>query len=291
MMKPTTLSCLVLLALGIAVSVCAADEPGKILLWPDGAPGSEGKTGEEKVRVTDGGDHVISNIHQPSLTPYLPTPDTATGAAVIIAPGGGHRELWSTHEGHNLARWLSERGIAAFVVYYRLAREEGSTYSVDGEALADMQRAVKLVRSRAEEWGIKPDRIGVMGFSAGGEVAALADMRPTDADDDSSDLVDRVHSKPDFQALIYPGSSRRFEASEDSSPVFIVCGYNDRPDISKGMAEVYLKYKEAGVPAELHIYAKAGHGFGVRDRLRGAVARWPDRFVEWLADFGYLRRE
>src|SRR5213075_640289 len=99
------------------------------------------------------------------------------GCAVIVAPGGGHRELWSDHEGHNVARWLSEHGIAAFVLKYRLARETNSNYTVDGHALADMQRALRLVRSRATEWGIATNRIGVMGFSAGGEVAFLSAQR------------------------------------------------------------------------------------------------------------------
>jgi len=110
-------------------------------------------------------------------------------------------------------------------------------------------------------------------------------------DPQANDPVEQVGSKPDFQALIYPGSSRRFEAGKASSPVFIVAGYDDRPDISRGMAEVYLKYKEAGIPAELHIYAKAGHGFGVRDTLKGAVGKWPERFVDWLDDLGMLKRE
>lgn len=279
------------LTLMMAANAPAADLPARVLLWPDGAPGSAGKSAAETVRVTDGGDRVVSGVHQPGLFPYLPTKERSTGAAVIIAPGGGHRELWTTHEGHNLAQWLSERGLAAFVLYNRLARETNSTYTVDGEALADTQRAIKLVRSRAGEWNLKPDRIGVLGFSAGGELAALADMRPLSADTQAGDPVERVSSKPDFQALIYPGSSRRFEAGKSSSPVFIVAGYNDRPDISRGMAEVYLKCKEAGVPAELHIYAKAGHGFGVRNTLKGAVAGWPQRFTEWLDDLGMLKRE
>ena len=269
----------------------AAELPERILLWPQGAPGSAGKTGAESVRITENGDRVIANVHQPSLTPYLPKETQATGVAVVIAPGGGHRELWSTHEGHNLARWLSERGVAAFVLYNRLARETNSTYTVDEHALPDTRRAIQYIRSHAAEFRIKADRIGVMGFSAGGELAALADMQPVSGDVRATDPVERAASKPNFQALIYPGSSGRFTASTNSSPVFIVCGYNDRPDISKGMAEVYLKYKEAGVPAELHIYARAGHGFGMRDSLKGAVGKWPDRFVEWLDDLGMLKRD
>lgn len=269
----------------------AADLPERILLWPNGAPGSEEKPAKETVRITDAGDQVVSNVHQPCVFPYLPAADRATGAAVIIAPGGGHRELWSTHEGHNLAQWLSDRGVAAFVLHNRLAREEGSTYTVDDHALADTQRAIQLVRSRAREWHINPGHVGVMGFSAGGELAALADMRFNVGKAGTQDALEHVSSKPDFVGLIYPGSSRRFEVSKESAPVFIACGFNDRPDISKGMAEVYLKYKELGVPAELHIYAKAGHGFGVRDSLKGAVGKWPERYLEWLDDLGMLKRE
>lgn len=272
-----------------AKSLVAGEMPQRILLWPDGAPGSEGKSGDEVVRVTAGGDHVVSSVHKPCIFPYLPPPERANGAAIVIAPGGGHRELWTTHEGHNVAAWLQEHGVAAFVLYYRLARETNSTYTVDGEALRDTQRAIQFVRSHATDWQVNPQRIGVMGFSAGGELAALADMRFVNGNDGSNDAVDRVGSKPDFQALIYPGSSRRFEVSKTSSPIFIACGFNDRPDISQGMAELYLKYKRTGVPAELHIYAKVGHGFGLRANQQGAVAKWPDQLLLWMNDMGFAK--
>lgn len=291
MKRSALLGCSLLAAALGAGPLLAADLPERLLLWPQGAPGSPEQAAPEKVRVTDGGDLVVSGIHQPALFPYLPATERATGAAVVVVPGGGHRELWTTHEGHQLARWLSERGIAAFVLYHRLARETNSTYTVDGESLADTRRAIKLVRSRAGEWNLQSSRIGVLGFSAGGELTALADMRETVGDAQAIDPVERVGSKPAFLALIYPGSSRRFEARKESAPVFIVAGYNDRPDISRGMAEVYLKYKAAGVPAELHIYAKAGHGFGVRDTLKGAVGKWPERFADWLDDLGMLKQE
>lgn len=260
----------------------------EIPLWPNGAPGSEGKTGEEKTRLAENGERVVSNVHKPSITPYLPPKEKSTGAAVIIAPGGGHRELWTDHEGHNVARYLSARGVAAFTLKYRLAREPNSTYTVDDHAMADMRRAIRLVRSRAQEWNINPSRIGVMGFSAGGELAALAAMSFDGGDKEAPDPVERESSRPDFQALIYPGSSRRFAPTKDSPPVFIVCGYKDRPDISQGMAEVYLKFRQAGVPAELHIYAGAGHGFGLRDKNTDAASKWPARFEEWLGDMGFL---
>lgn len=273
----------------LIISVLASAQQNEILLWQNGAPGSEGKTGSEKLRIVEG-DHVISNIHHPSVTVYLPAREKATGAAVIIAPGGGHRELWITHEGYNVAKWLSERGIAAFVLKYRLAKDTLSTYTVDKDELADIQRAIRLVRHNAKEWNIDTAKIGVMGFSAGGELAALSAMRFDNGNSNAGDAVDRESSRPAFQGLIYPGNSARFEVANNAPPLFIVGGYNDRNDISIGVAEVYVKYKKAGVPAELHIYSNAGHGFGIREKNKGAVAGWIDRFYDWLGDRGFLKK-
>jgi acetyl esterase/lipase len=288
-MKPRLPGKLVLIFL-LLTAMAIVDEPKEIPLWQGAAPGSEGKSGLEKVRMSEEGDHVISNIHTPSITPYLPSKEKETRAAVIIAPGGGHRELWIDHEGYNPAKWFAERGIAAFVVKYRLARDTNSTYTIDKEALADMQRAIRLVRSRAKEWNIDTARIGVMGFSAGGEVAALAAMRFDHGNENAKDPIDRESSRPSFQALIYPGNSGRFEAAQNAPPVFLVGGYGDRADIALGIAEVYMKYKKASIPAELHIYSNAGHGFGMREKNRGAVAGWPSRFEEWLSDRGFLKK-
>jgi acetyl esterase/lipase len=274
-------------------AVCAAQtaEHNAILLWPNGAPGSEGKTSPESVRITPDGEHVLSSIHRPSITPYLPANEKATGAAVIIAPGGGHAELWADHEGYNVANWLCDRGVAAFVLKYRLAREKGSTYSVEGDALPDIQRAIRLVRSRAVEWGIDPDRIGVMGFSAGGEVAALAATRYDAGIAAATDPIDRQSSKPAFEALIYPGLPHDLKVSKDTPPAFLLCGENDRPDISQGLAELYLALRRDGVSAELHVYTGIGHGFGLRARNTGAIAGWPGRFLEWMDARGLLKQK
>jgi acetyl esterase/lipase len=271
------------------IFIGASAQQKEILLWPQGAPGSEGKTGNEKVRVVQE-DQVLSNIHRPSITPYISPQGKATGAAVIVVPGGGHRELWITHEGYNEAKWLSEHGIAAFVLKYRLARDSNSTYTIDKDELADIQRAIRLVRSRATEWGIDTARIGVMGFSAGGEVAALSAMRFNNGIADAKDPIDRLNCRPAFQALIYPGNSGRYEVVPNIPPVFLVAGYGDRDDIAIGLAEVYLKYKKAKVPAELHIYSNAGHGFGMRQRSTGAVTGWIDRFYDWLGDREFLKK-
>ena len=278
-----------LLLLGFATaSFAATDEPLVVPVWPGDAPGSEGQSAPEKMRRTESdNERVVSSVHRPTLAVYLPTVQ-ATGAAVIVCPGGGHRELWMDHEGYNIARWLAARGVAAFVLKYRLAREEGSKYQIDGHALADAQRAIRLVRSRAREWGVDPARVGVMGFSAGGEIAALASMRFSAGDAAAADPLERLDSKPAFQALVYPGNSRAIVPVKDSPPAFLVCGYDDRADISEGLAQAYLKFKQAGAPAELHVYGKTAHGFGVRDRNRGPSRSWPERFHEWLGAQGFL---
>jgi len=263
-------------------------EPQEILLWPNGAPGSEGKTAPQKVRITEQGDIVIRSVHKPSITPYLPTTDKSTGAAVIIAPGGGHSELWISHEGYTPAKWFRDHGVAVFVLKYRLARDSNSTYTVDRDELADMQRAIRLVRSRAKEWGIDTAKIGVMGFSAGGELAALAGMHYTAKNDAAPDPIDRLSDKPDFQGLIYPGNIPRLTVGQYSPPAFLAGGYKDRKDISEGLAELYLKYKQANIPAELHIYGNTGHGFGVRATNTGAYSHWPEEFLQWLSDMGFI---
>jgi endo-1,4-beta-xylanase len=195
------------------------------------------------------------------------------------------------HEGYALGEWFANRGIAAFVLKYRLAREEGSVYTVEEHAMADIRRALRMIRSKAEEWRIQPDRVGVLGFSAGGELAALAAMKSDNGSKQDSDRIETYSSRPDFQALIYPGSSKRFTVEKGMPPLFIALGYKDRDDISVGMAEVYLNYKRAGVPAELHVYSNAGHGFGYRAGTTSGFGDWQVRFEEWLVDSSLLTRK
>jgi len=271
-----------------ALNAFPADPP-VVYLWPDGAPGSEGKTGEEHVQVQPAGDHVISNVHKPSITVFLPSKETATGAGIVIATGGGHSTLWVDHEGYNVAKWLQEHGVAGFVLKYRLAREKGSTYTVEGTSLADTQRAIRLVKSKSSEWGIDPARIGVIGFSAGGELAALAATHIDEGKPSATDPIDRLSSKPAFFGLMYPALPHDMPLSKDTPPGFFVCGENDRQDISQGLPELYLAMKKAGAQAELHVYTKVGHGFGVRATTKGPVAQWPQRFYDWMDNRGLLK--
>jgi endo-1,4-beta-xylanase len=285
-MRTTFVGIAVLFTAALKFAQLPKDLPPAIPLWPKGAPGSEARMAEaEEVQGSN-----VCNVHHPSLTPYVPDADKSTGTAVIICPGGGHAKLCLGHEGYALAEWFRDRGIAAFVLKYRLAREKGSTYTVPDHAMADTRRAIRLVRSRAGEWHLKTNRIGILGFSAGGELAAYAAMKNDPGTKNAADPIERHSSRPDFQALIYPGSSGRFKAEPGMPPVFLAAGYKDRPDIAEGLATLYLKYKAAKVPAELHIFANAGHGFGYRhDAKPSAAARWPQRFTEWLGDSGLLK--
>ena len=278
-MRSTILIALVLLTLTLNSA-----EQAEIFLWPSGAPGSEGKTHDLVVITNRNGERSIYQVHKPSIAPYLPAKSETPATAVIVIPGGGHRVLAYDHEGPFVAKALADRGIAAFVLKYRLARETNSTYTVDDHALADMQRALRLVRSRATEWGIATNRIGVMGFSAGGELANLSSLNFDNGNPNAEDELDRASSKPNFQALIYPGRSEQIQPTTNTPPAFLVCGYKDRPDISQGLAEVYLRFKAAKVPCELHIYSGAGHGFGYRPNQNAPANAWLARFDEWLSD-------
>jgi acetyl esterase/lipase len=279
------------LFLGTVLIGSAAAAPQSIHLWPNGAPGSEGKSMEETVRVNANAEHIVSNVHHPSITPYLPAKEKSTGAAVVILPGGGHSELWIDHEGYNIARWLSDHGVAAFVLKYRLARERGSTYTIEVDELQDVKRATRLVRSRASEWALDPQRIGVMGFSAGGELAALASTRYDSGVAGAEDPIEHESSKPAFQALLYPAIPHDMKLSRETPPAFLACGEKDRADISQGLPELYLSLKRVGVSAELHVYADVGHGFGLRESNGPPVSDWPRLFLQWLEVQGFLKQK
>jgi endo-1,4-beta-xylanase len=273
----------------LACTVAALGQHQPILLWANGAPGSEGKNAPEVVAADANGERSVSSVNQPSITPYLPAKGTANGAAVVIAPGGGHYKLSIDHEGYNVAQWFSAHGVAAFVLKYRLAKEPGSAYTVEGDELADMQRALRTVRSRSQEWGIDPGRIGVMGFSAGGELTVLASMRYDTGLTGAKDATDAQGSKPAFQVLLYPGLPKTMTFSKETPPAFLLCGAEDRPDISEGVPQLYLQLKHAGVPVEMHVFAGVGHGFGLRWSNRGAVAEWPELVLAWMGTEGFLR--
>jgi acetyl esterase/lipase len=257
----------------------------EIRLWPNGAPGSEGETAPEVFQASDNPKlpKRFTVVHYPSIYAFLPPHEKANGMAVVVAPGGGHSQLVIDKEGWDIAAWLNKNGIAAFVLKYRLARAAGSHYTVEHEALADAARAMRTVRCRAKEWNVDPARIGFMGFSAGGEVAALIETRFDRGNDSSSDPIERTSSRPDFAIVIYPGfKPGAITVPKDAPPTFLVCADDDRSHVVT-TTNLYLDLEKQGVSAEMHIYASGGHGFGMKES-KLPVATWPDRLREWLID-------
>lgn len=277
------------LACSLACPPASAQQPAPPVfpLWPDGAPGAESHHGEPE-KLTDGA--YVSNVHDPSLTVLRADARHANGASVVVVPGGGHRMLVFQNEGMLAGRYLNRMGVTAFVLKYRLARDTGSParYSIEGDASADLRRAVRWVRAHAGEYGIDPQRIGVMGFSAGGELVTLVADHPAPAVP-ARDALDRVDGRPDFQVLVYPGPlGVPAKAVQAAPPAFLVAGSRDECCMAPAL-DLYRQLTGAGVSAELHLYAGTGHAFNLGQRgERISLQHWPDRLHDWLADGGWL---
>jgi len=268
-------------------------QPTIIPLWPGGAPGSESWTQQEEETLIPPSLKVVRNVTQPTLTAYLPDPVAATGTSVIVCPGGGFHFLSIDMEGTDVARWLNARGIAAFVLKYRLIRTgDGFPAEVwdalgDREVmaermaplrpliLADGRQAVRLVRERASEWGLAPDRIGMLGFSAGGAVTA------------SVAFEHDAGSRPDFAGVIYGGGRGAAPVPADAPPLFVLCAADDPMVPPHTSVRLYEDWRAAGHSAELHIYAQGGHGFGMRQQGLPSDT-WIERFADWLQAQGLL---
>jgi acetyl esterase/lipase len=267
--------------------------PQILPLWPGAAPGSEEWDQTEQESVMPGGFRVIRNVARPTLTAYVPDPTLANGSTAIVCPGGGFHFLSIGMEGTDVAAWLTRRGVTAFVLKYRLLRTDDDfatqVWTNLGDPrrmaelmeplrpllLADGQQAIRLVRQRAAEWGIRADRIGMLGFSAGGRVTATVALRHD------------AESRPDFAAVIYGADWEDIPAPPDAPPMFILCADDDPlipPVVSLGL---YAKWKTADRPVELHVYQKGGHGFGMQKRGL-PTDTWIERFGDWLAGQGLL---
>jgi acetyl esterase/lipase len=280
-----------LLALACAGPALAASTapaaPPVFRLWPDGAPGSE-KRHNEPERLVEGA--YPTNVHDPSLTVLRADPRHANGAAVVIAPGGGHYLLVVENEGMLPARMLNRIGVTAFVLKYRLAHGPDSAgYTVAGDAAADLRRAVRWVRAHAQEYGVDPQRVGVMGFSAGGELVSLVADNPEPPPRGKTDALDRLSARPDFQVLVYPGDAGTpAEAVDGAPPAFLVAGSRDKCCMRPTLT-LYEQLVKAGVSAELHMYADTDHAFNMGQRgERVSLQHWPDRLSDWLSDGGWL---
>jgi len=284
---PTTRALLLIswLALGGAAHAQQPAAPSVIPLWEKGAPGYESRRDEPEQHK----DWWYKNIHNPSLTVFLPPGGKANGTAVIVAAGGGHRELVFNPEGVEPAQYLASLGVTAFALKYRLFREPGSKYTIDNTA-EDIRRAMRVVRARAADWQIDPKRIGVMGWSAGGEVAALVAYPPVAGDPKAQDPVERVSARPDFQILIYPGPHGiPATVPRDAPPLFLL-GAADDEYVAPVLFDLSRKYQDAGASIETHIYAQGKHAFNMGQRSQYvSIQRWPQRLAEWLEDRGLTR--
>jgi acetyl esterase/lipase len=265
----------------IAMAQAPTAEPQVVSLWPNGAPGFENRRNEPEQAK----DWWVRNIHNPSITVFLPPPEKATGAAVVIAPGGGFRELVFNGEGRDAALFLNSVGVAAFALKYRLPNEADSPYTVETHVRQDAYRALRLVRSRAKEWNIDPTRVGILGFSAGGAVASLVAYTPGDGDPKAADPIDRLNGRPDFQMLVYPGDGGPDVIPADAPPAFLVVANDDDYGCDKVSFELLRKYREAKLPIEAHFYAHGKHAFNMGNRSDLITIRsWPQRMADWLQD-------
>jgi acetyl esterase/lipase len=235
----------------------------------------------------------LQNVSRPTLTVFQPPAERRSGAAVVIAPGGGYNILAWDLEGTEVAEWLNTQGVTAFVLKYRVPRREGDTTNTI--QLMDAQRAMSLVRSKASDYGLDPARIGMLGFSAGGHLTAITCLKFGERQYDNLDAIDEFSCRPDFGILIYPGYladadgrlKPEFQPTKGTPPMFFAHAMDDRvtPDSSIAMARAL---KAVGVPSELHVYDGGGHGFGLRTSPF-AVHTWPARCAEWLAHRGFTK--
>lgn len=282
----------------LSVSGLVAAQPKVELLWPDGAPGAKGTADGDK----------------PILTIYLPPQEKATGAAIVICPGGGYGHLAMDHEGHQIGRWLNSFGVAGFIVSYR-HRNSGAGYGHPAP-IQDAQRAIKTVRSRAAEWGVDPSRIGILGFSAGGHLASTAATHFNESFCEARDAIDRVSARPDFAVLVYPvisftepfthtGSrtnllgpdadaaiiekfSNEKQVTAQTPPTFLFHTWEDTGVPAENSISFYLALRKAKVPAEMHIFLKGQHGIGLGAN-RGAASAWPGLCAKWMEESGFLK--
>lgn len=301
-----------LIALGLsALSYQSMAQTEVINLWPDGKiPNFKSSSIEEKSVTDASGILRISGVTVPTIAAYIAPKETATGAAVMICPGGGYGILAASHEGSDFAKWFNDRGISAFVLKYRLPNEKAMTHQHE-VPLMDAMQGMKLIRQNAAKWNIDLNKIGVMGFSAGGHLAATLSTHHNMGEKASKD------AKPDFSILLYPvvsllpsiahGGSRdnllgpekseelikyysnELQVSDQTPPAFLVHAMDDTGVPVENSIQYYLALKNKKIPAEMHLYPKGGHGYGMRTEGKGSLANWPTAMEGWLKSLGYMK--
>ncbi len=296
--RPTPCSSTFLPALiALAFTGSALADPGEpVPLWDGIAPGEKGDIPEEKVEVggknKNDGIERISNVSSPTLQIFSAPKEKAHGGAVLVCPGGGYAILASEHEGSAVCNWLNELGFTAVLLKYRVPRREG--LEKHHAPLQDAQRAISMMRSNADEWQIDPQRIGVLGFSAGGHLAAMAMSNP-ERTYPLDPAIDKVSCRPDFGVLIYPAYlvdendadklSPELAFDKDSQPTFLAVASNDH--WASSSARLFLELQRLKVPVEMHAFAEGGHGFGILKNKDLPVGTWPRLCGEWLQAMGF----
>lgn len=300
----------ILLAAVIAMSTTLMAQPSgwpplhdrlTISVWPGAAPGAPANLPPEKDTTTDKDDDIagrplvrLGNVATPTLILYKPT-GKSNGAAVVVFPGGGYRILAIDLEGTEVCDWLNSAGITCVLLKYRVPST--GPYPKSAAALQDAQRTMGLVRQHAAEWGIDPNRVGVLGFSAGGHLSAAISNFYEKRLYEPIDEADKLSCRPDFSVVVYPGylalADQNFAANPDihptanTPPTFIVQAEDDPVHVENAVV-YFMQLKNAKVPAELHVYAEGGHGYGLR-RTRQPVTGWPHEVEKWLHTIGVLQ--
>jgi acetyl esterase/lipase len=302
----------IFIALGLsALSFQSMAQTETLNLWPEGKiPNFKANSIEEKSVTDASGILRISGVTVPSMTAFIAPKEKATGAAVMICPGGGYGILAASHEGSDFARWFNERGISAFVLKYRLPDEKGMTHQHE-VPLMDAMQAMKMVRQNAGKWNIDVNKIGVMGFSAGGHLAATLSTHYNLGEKASEE------AKPNFSILLYPvvsfmpeiahGGSRdkllgpdksdelvryysnELQVSTKTPPAFLVHAEDDGAVPVENSIQYYLALKKFKTPAEMHLYPTGGHGYGFRTAGKGSLVNWPAAMEGWLKSMGYMK--
>jgi acetyl esterase/lipase len=284
-------------ALLLVMHVAAAQAPPTLDVWPGTPPGETEKTGVEttEIKQTKGGRKIkiVTNVTRPTITVYHAPKDQDTGAAVLICPGGGYNVLAMDLEGEEVAAWLNSIGVTGIVLKYRVPRRLDKAHALP---LMDAQRAMSMVRSHAKEWHIDPRRIGILGFSAGGHLAAATSTNYDNRRYEPIDAFDKVSCRPDFAVLVYPAYlaakdklAPEIRVDKNTPPTFFAHASDDRV-LPENSVTMYLALNRAKVPAELHVYTNGGHGFGLRAVADSMAPTWPARCEEWLRVRGLLTK-
>jgi acetyl esterase/lipase len=296
----------------MTMSMAVTAQTETMNLWPEGKiPNFKASSVAEKSETDASNILRISGVTVPTITAFIAPKENATGAAVMICPGGGYGILAASHEGSDFAKWFNDRGISAFVLKYRLPNEKAMTHQHE-VPLMDAMQGMKMIRQNAAKWNIDPNKIGIMGFSAGGHLAATVSTHYNIGPKASQE------SKPDFSILLYPvisflpaishGGSRdnllgaeksdelikyysnELQVSDQTPPAFLVHAMDDGAVPVENSIEYYLALKKRKIAAEMHLYPIGGHGYGMRTEGKGSLANWPAAMEGWLKSMGYMKK-